>query len=144
MVGIAALTCPPEPPHTPPEPSASLIAPHSLWLPYIPLAIAGGLELADFRNILKSDPAFAVVPWLVIAVLARQFLVVAENRRLLHSVSDRALRDPLTNLANRILFHDRLEHAIQLYHRDQRSVAVLSMDIDDFKADQRQIGPCRR
>ncbi len=67
------------------------------------------------------------------AVLARQFLVVAENRRLLHSVSDRALRDPLTNLANRVLFHDRLDHAIQLYHRDQRSVAVLSMDLDDFK-----------
>jgi diguanylate cyclase (GGDEF)-like protein len=70
---------------------------------------------------------------LVIAVLARQFMVVAENRRLLHSVSDRALRDPLTNLANRALFHDRLDHAIQLYHRDQRSVAVLSMDLDDFK-----------
>ena len=74
-----------------------------------------------------------MVPWLVIAVLARQFLVVAENRRLLHSVSDRALHDPLTNLANRVLFHDRLEHAIQLYHRDRRSVAVLSMDLDDFK-----------
>ncbi len=104
-----------------------------MWLPYLPLAIAGGLEFVAFRNILKSDPAFAVVPWLVIAVLARQFLVVAENRRLLHSVSDRALRDPLTNLANRVLFHDRLEHAIQLYHRDKRSVAVLSMDLDDFK-----------
>ena len=133
IVGIAALTCPPEPPYAPPQPSASLTAPVSLWLPYLPLAIAGGLELVGFRNILKSDPAFAVVPWLVIAVLARQFLVVAENRRLLHSVSDRALRDPLTNLANRVLFHDRLEHAIQLYHRDKRSVAVLSMDLDDFK-----------
>ena len=73
------------------------------------------------------------MPWLVIAVLARQFLVVAENRRLAHSVSDQALRDPLTNLANRVLFHDRLDHAVPLYHRDQRSVAVLSMDIDDFK-----------
>ncbi len=133
LVGIAALTCPPEPSYAPPEPSASLTTPVSLWLPYLPLAIAGGLELAEFRNILQSDPAFAVVPWLVIAVLARQFLVVAENRQLLHSVSDRALRDPLTNLANRVLFHDRLEHAIQLYHRDQRSVAVLSMDLDDFK-----------
>ena len=66
-------------------------------------------------------------------MLARQFMVVAENRRLAHSVSDQALRDPLTNLGNRVLFLDRLHHAIQLYHRDQRSVAVLSMDIDDFK-----------
>jgi diguanylate cyclase len=133
ILGIAALTCPAEPPYVPPKPSAFPTVPVSLWLPYLPLAIAGGLELVAFRNTVKSDPAFAVVPWLVIAVLARQFLVVAENRRLLHSVSDRALHDPLTNLANRVLFHDRLEHAIQLYHRDQRSVAVLSMDLDDFK-----------
>src|SRR3984893_16435151 len=132
IVGIAALTCPTEPPYALPKPSASSKVPASLWLPYIPLAIAGGLEPVLFRNSLKSDPAFAVVPWLVIAVLARQFLVVAENRRLLHSVSDRALRDPLTNLANRILFLDRLEHAMQLFHRDQVSGAVLSTDIDDF------------
>jgi diguanylate cyclase (GGDEF)-like protein len=132
LLGIAALNCPSDPPETLPEPSVSS-APISLWLPYIPLAVAGGLELVELRNSLQSDPALAAVPWLVIAVLARQFLVIAENLRLAHSVSDHALRDPLTNLANRVLFHDRLDHAIQLYHRDQRSVAVLSMDIDDFK-----------
>jgi diguanylate cyclase len=133
ILGIAALTCPADSPYASPETSASSSVPLSLWLPYLPLAIAGGLEFVASRNSMTSDPAFAVVPWLVIAVLARQFLVVAENRRLLHSVSDRALRDPLTNLANRMLFHDRLEHAVQLYHRDKRSVAVLSMDLDDFK-----------
>lgn len=133
IVGIAAFTSPTEQPYAPPTPSASSAVSASMWLPYIPLAIAGGLELVAFRSSVITDPAFAVVPWLVIAVLARQFLVVAENRRLLHSASDRALRDPLTNLANRLLFHDRLEHAIQLYHRDNRSVAVLSMDLDDFK-----------
>ncbi len=132
LLGIAALSSPSETLDTSAEPS-STSAPISLWLPYIPLAVAGGLELFELGNTLKSDPALAAAPWLVIAVLARQFLVVAENRRLLHSASDRALRDPLTNLANRILFHDRLEHAIQLYRRDHRSVAVLSMDLDDFK-----------
>ena len=133
LVGMAALSSPPDPPETSAERSALLSVPAPMWLPYLPLAIAGGLELANFRSSLNSDPAFVVVPWLVIAVLARQFLVVGENRRLLHSVSYRALRDPLTHLANRVLFHDRLEHAIQLFHRDQRSVAVLSMDLDDFK-----------
>jgi len=133
IVGIAALTCPKAESYAAPAPSASPTVSFSVWLPYIPLAIAGGLEFVAFRNSVKTDPAFAVVPWLVIAVLARQFLVVAENRRLLHRASDRALRDPLTNLANRALFHDRLEHAIQLHHRDKRSVAVLSMDLDDFK-----------
>jgi diguanylate cyclase len=128
-LGIAALSCPSETVEAQPKSSWAI----SLWLPYIPLAIACGLELMEFRDELKSDPALAVVPWLIIAVLVRQFMVVAENRRLAHSVSDQALRDPLTNLANRLLFRDRLEHTVQLYHRDQRSIAVLSMDIDDFK-----------
>jgi diguanylate cyclase len=131
LIGIAALDCPSDAPEPSHHSTASTQA--SLWLPYIPLAIAGGLELAEFRASLESDPALGAAPWLIIAVLGRQFLVVAENRRLLHSVSDRALRDPLTDLANRVLFHDRLDHAIQLYHRDRRSVAVLSMDLDDFK-----------
>jgi diguanylate cyclase len=132
LLSVAALNCPSGAPEALPEPSAAS-APVSLWLPYIPLAIAGGLELVALRNSLESDPALAAAPWLVFAVLARQIMVVAENRRLAHSVSAQALRDPLTNLGNRVLFRDRLDHAIQLYHRDQRSVAVLSMDIDDFK-----------
>ena len=139
LLSIAALNCPSDAPEKLPEPSGAS-APISLWLPYIPLAIAGGLELVSLRNSLESDPALAAVPWLVIAVLARQLLVVAENRRLAHSVSDHALRDPLTNLGNRVLFRDRLDHAIQLYHRDQRSVAVLSMDIDDFKVINDNLG----
>jgi len=133
LVGSAALTSPPDPPETSPERSALLSVPAPMWLPYIPLVIAGGLELTRFGSCLASDPALGAAPWLISAVLARQFLVIAENRRLLHSASDRALRDPLTNLANRELFHDRLQHAIQLLHRDQRSIAVLSMDLDDFK-----------
>jgi diguanylate cyclase len=132
LLGVAALDCPTGAPETSPQQPGSS-APVSLWLPYIPLAVVGGLEVVALRESLVSDPALAAAPWLVIAVLARQFLVVAENRRLAHSVSDQALRDPLTNLGNRVLFLDRLDHAIQLYHRDQRSVAVLSMDIDDFK-----------
>jgi diguanylate cyclase len=139
LLSIAALTCPSDTPETLAQQSGAS-APISLWLPYIPLAIAGGLELVELRNSLHSDPAFVVVPWLVIAVLARQFLVVAENRRLAHSVSDQALRDPLTNLANWVLFRDRLDHAVQLYHRDQRSLAVLSMDIDDFKVINDNLG----
>ncbi|MDP9468829.1 MAG: EAL domain-containing protein, partial [Chloroflexota bacterium] len=42
----------------------------------------------------------------------------------------RALHDPLTGLANRVLFHDRLEHALSRRHQ---TVAVLFLDLDDFK-----------
>ncbi len=42
----------------------------------------------------------------------------------------RALHDPLTGLANRVLFHDRLGHALS---RREGSVAVMFLDLDDFK-----------
>ncbi len=46
----------------------------------------------------------------------------------------RAFHDPLTSLANRALFYDRVEHAIARGEREGRPVAVLYLDLDDFKA----------
>ncbi|PRC50271.1 GGDEF-domain containing protein, partial [Mycobacterium sp. ITM-2017-0098] len=63
-----------------------------------------------------------------------QFLVIADNRRLLGKVADQALRDPLTGLANRTLFQDRLSHAVYLHQRQPMAVAVLLMDLDQFRA----------
>jgi diguanylate cyclase (GGDEF)-like protein/PAS domain S-box-containing protein len=45
----------------------------------------------------------------------------------------RALHDPLTGLPNRVLFLDRLSHAIARLRRGESSVAVLFLDVDDFK-----------
>jgi diguanylate cyclase (GGDEF)-like protein/PAS domain S-box-containing protein len=44
-----------------------------------------------------------------------------------------ALHDPLTLLANRSLFHDRVEHAVAVCKRNGRDVAVMFVDLDDFK-----------
>lgn len=46
----------------------------------------------------------------------------------------RAFHDELTGLPNRALFNDRLSHALTLHQRDLRPIAVLTLDIDDFKA----------
>jgi diguanylate cyclase (GGDEF)-like protein/PAS domain S-box-containing protein len=54
---------------------------------------------------------------------------VTERNELNH----RAFHDPLTNLPNRALFRNRLEHALAAQVRDQLSVAVLFVDIDNFK-----------
>jgi diguanylate cyclase (GGDEF)-like protein len=70
-------------------------------------------------------------------VLARLFLAVSELRRTLGErqkleaeLKRQALHDPLTGLANRVLFADRLEHALS---RRRELVAVLYLDLDDFK-----------
>ena len=44
-----------------------------------------------------------------------------------------ALHDPLTLLANRSLFRDRLEHAVAVSKRNGRGVAVMFVDLDNFK-----------
>ena len=41
--------------------------------------------------------------------------------------------DPLTGIPNRILFRDRLEHAVQLSERDNVSFTLMYLDLDGFK-----------
>jgi diguanylate cyclase (GGDEF)-like protein/PAS domain S-box-containing protein len=44
-----------------------------------------------------------------------------------------AHHDPLTNLPNRVLFQERLRHALDQSARRQRKVAVIFVDLDQFK-----------
>lgn len=44
-----------------------------------------------------------------------------------------ATHDSLTGLPNRTLFHDRLEHAIELGKRHKTEVGLLFIDLDNFK-----------
>jgi len=44
-----------------------------------------------------------------------------------------ALYDPLTGLANRAFFHERLRHAVMLRHDDEHGTGLLYIDLDDFK-----------
>lgn len=105
----------------------------SVWLPYVPLMAAGIVGAAQPIELLRSGAVQLVTGVLVVTVLARQFLAVSENRQLVATIAEQALRDSLTGLANRDLFHDRLNHAMQLRQRDGRTVAVIAVDLNDFK-----------
>lgn len=127
LAGLAACRTPATEPAAPEIPAG-----YSAWLAYIPLVLSGVIGTI---SLVDADSALtlALAVGLVVTVLARQFLVVAENRELLVQVSNQAVRDPLTGLANRILFHDRLAHAVGMQLRDPRPLAVLSLDLDHFK-----------
>jgi diguanylate cyclase (GGDEF)-like protein len=58
---------------------------------------------------------------------------VGERKALLEQLAHQAFHDPLTGLANRALFRDRVMHAISIARRQGRTVTVLYLDLDDFK-----------
>jgi diguanylate cyclase (GGDEF)-like protein/PAS domain S-box-containing protein len=58
---------------------------------------------------------------------------ITERRAFEQQLEAQALHDPLTGLANRVLFADRVEQAIVRARRSRRLPAVLYLDLDDFK-----------
>ncbi len=74
---------------------------------------------------LLDDPA--------IAGLALNFRDVSERKALEEQLRQLAFHDPLTLLANRSLFRNRVQHALTLAHRSRQRVAVMFLDLDNFK-----------
>jgi diguanylate cyclase (GGDEF)-like protein len=58
---------------------------------------------------------------------------VSDRKILEDELRHRAFHDSLTNLANRVLFADRVDHAMARMGRLGTDVSVLVMDVDDFK-----------
>ena len=65
---------------------------------------------------------------------------ITERRTLEEQLVHQAFHDSLTGLANRALFRDRLQHALAGAERHPPHVAVLFLDIDDFKATNDSLG----
>jgi diguanylate cyclase (GGDEF)-like protein/PAS domain S-box-containing protein len=74
---------------------------------------------------LRDDPA--------IGGLALNLRDVSERKALEEQLRKLAFHDPLTLLANRSLFWNRVEHALALAQRSQEHVAVMFLDLDNFK-----------
>jgi diguanylate cyclase (GGDEF)-like protein len=65
--------------------------------------------------------------------LGRAIRYAAERKRVEGVLAHQALHDPLTNLPNRALFSDRLSVALDRTRRTGSPVAVLFLDVDNFK-----------
>ncbi len=101
------------------------------------LTAARGGESQDFRaaaadvllemhcSDLRAEPT--------VAGLVLTLRDVTERRRLELELTHQAFHDSMTGLANRVLFQDRLRHALARGSRDGSVVGVLFIDLDDFK-----------
>jgi len=111
------------------------------FIPYVPFLAAFVVTVA--MAIAGQGPNGAQLTFgavLVLLLLARQYVTLRANLMLTSDLAareaelhHRAFHDNLTGLANRALFQNRLAHAIDLHARDMRPVAVIFLDLDDFK-----------
>ncbi|MGW6931529.1 diguanylate cyclase domain-containing protein [Lentzea sp. NPDC054927] len=112
-----------------------------LFVPYLPLAITGLFIMWNTATGGRLNPVEIYVGLAVVClVIVRQLLTMMDNVRLMDQlrVSREQLRheathDPLTSVANRSLFRERLERALEDRDRAQPLI-LLFIDVDGFKA----------
>jgi diguanylate cyclase (GGDEF)-like protein/PAS domain S-box-containing protein len=99
-----------------------------------PLSIEYRLIARDGRVVWLRDEAVVVLDDHRQPLYLQGYLLdISREREAEHQLRQLALFDPLTGLANRAFFHERLRHAIKLRHEDGHSTGLLYIDLDDFK-----------
>jgi diguanylate cyclase len=106
----------------------------SLWLPYGPVLLAIAVGAVHFWPTNQAEGfIFSVCVVLFITTVARHLLLLDRKQQMAAALSDAALRDPLTGLANQRLFDDRLAHAARLHIHHAIPVSVIAVNVSDFK-----------
>jgi diguanylate cyclase (GGDEF)-like protein len=85
------------------------------------------LDKEDFRRVVSETPGMAL------EILAALSVRIRNADEQISSLSDQAVRDPLTGLLNRRAFHERLSEEVDRSRRYGVTFSLLVIDLDFFK-----------
>jgi diguanylate cyclase (GGDEF)-like protein len=111
-------------------------------LPYVPVSFGLVVTVTFVVRDGRLDPVLYLIGVAVmVLVMLRQFVALRDNQVLTRELLGRerqlahlAFHDPLTGLANRALFYDRVGHAVLRQDRAGTPIGLLYIDLDCFKA----------
>ena len=119
----------------PDDRAAAIAAYDAHWRTGEPLRAEYRMLARDGSEVWVRDEAFAMADDTRSGQRVSQGLLVdtTDRKRLESRLIHDALHDPLTGLANRVLLRDHLERALARQGREPGRVALLFVDLDDFK-----------
>jgi diguanylate cyclase (GGDEF)-like protein len=91
--------------------------------------VVGSLTVSSF----SADRKYSDVDKESLLAFAEHASLALTDSAMVEDAFHRAFHDSLTGLANRVLFQDRLAHALDVGRRRHAPAAVLFIDIDGFK-----------
>jgi diguanylate cyclase (GGDEF)-like protein len=90
-------------------------------------------KLADRANLLAGLGTFGVLALAAVALGLARAHSEKQRRTFENRITHQAFHDPLTDLANRLLLRERLDHALALARRRSDPLCVMFIDLDGFK-----------
>jgi two-component system cell cycle response regulator len=107
----------------------------------VPLPRPGAADDAGYLAVFsRSRPSFGDDVVDELELLAKKAAPAIENARRFREARQLADLDALTGLHNRRYFHETLSREVARAHRYDRSLALIILDLDDFKAINDEIG----
>ncbi len=102
------------------------------WLG-VPLNAKNGVIGALVVKSYSAEVRYTVEDVELLQFVANQVAPVIERKQMEAWLQHIARHDPLTDLPNRELFHDRLQTALRLADRNHAQLALFYLDLDKFK-----------